>query len=311
VNNLRSFAVLDTEHEEAFDRITRLAAGLLDVPIALISLVDGERQWFKSRVGLDATETPRELAFCAHAIQGDILFTVKDATDDERFSANPLVTGQPNIRFYAGAPLKSEQGYNLGTLCIIDRVPRVLDDRQRELLEDLAGLAVRELELRKAASIDGLTGVFNRSALLAAAKSEFARARRYDTDLSLGIIDVDHFKLINDNWGHGGGDVILRGIAQACQSSIREGDVVGRIGGDEFAVLFPRASAEFAAKIMLRIQTNLRAAAFLGGHTGAVPTLSVGIAQVQPDDSGLLATWERADAAAYLAKRTRDAVVCG
>lgn len=146
---LDDLAILDTEPEEVFDRITRLASYILGVPIVLISLVDEERQWFKSRLGLDASETHRDLAFCSHAILSDELFVIPDATADERFAQNPLVTGAPDIRFYAGAPLTIRDGIRLGTLCAIDTEPRVLDDEQIQALQDLAAIVVDELALRQ------------------------------------------------------------------------------------------------------------------------------------------------------------------
>ncbi|MEM8986217.1 MAG: PAS domain-containing protein [Pseudomonadota bacterium] len=146
---LNSCHILDTPPEPAFDRITRTAAATLGAPIALISFVDEARQWFKSRVGLSATETPRDLAFCAHAILGDDIFEISDATKDPRFSQNPLVTGAPNIRLYAGAPLKTSDGHNLGSLCVIDTEPRSLTTEQRTILTDLADLVINILEARR------------------------------------------------------------------------------------------------------------------------------------------------------------------
>jgi PAS domain S-box-containing protein len=149
---LRALDVLDTPPEEAFDRLTRVASRILGTPIALVSLVDEDRQWFKSRVGLDATETPREHAFCAWAIHEPKVFEVADATRDPRFADNPLVVGDPGIRFYAGAPLVTDEGL-LGTLCVIDRTPRELTDEQRQILEDLAGAVVEILKSRQLARV--------------------------------------------------------------------------------------------------------------------------------------------------------------
>jgi GAF domain-containing protein len=150
IAELRRYEVLDTPVEPAFDRIVRLAALLLDVPITLISLIDAERQWFKSRHGLEATETPRALAFCDHAIRGHDVMVVADAAHDVRFRANPLVTGDPHIRFYAGAPLITPDGFALGTICAIDRAPRELSPRDSAILTALAAQVVHELEVRAA-----------------------------------------------------------------------------------------------------------------------------------------------------------------
>ncbi len=155
-SELDDFRVVDTLEEQAFDDLTRMAASVCGVPIALISLLDRDRQWFKSRVGLQATETPREFAFCEHAIHAaEPVMMVRDATQDERFAANPLVTGDPSIRFYAGAPLVSSGGQRLGTICVIDRVPRELDARQIETLQFLADQVMRKLEERRRALAAG------------------------------------------------------------------------------------------------------------------------------------------------------------
>lgn len=147
---LASYDIMDTAAEKVFDDLTRLATTICGTPISLVSLVDENRQWFKSRVGLDAEQTPRDQAFCAHAIQDDVPFIIEDATKDARFVDNPLVTDDPNIRFYAGMPLIVEDGSALGTLCVIDRKPRSLTDEQIRSLEVLRDAVVSNLELRKA-----------------------------------------------------------------------------------------------------------------------------------------------------------------
>lgn len=153
---LRSLSILDSEPEARFDRLTRLAQQLFQVEIALVSLVDEQRQWFKSRQGLDATETKRSISFCGHAIEQDRIFVIEDTHADERFSDNPLVTDGPRIRFYAGCPLKGPGGYLMGTLCIIDPRPRRFDDQDRDALRVLAELA--EAELREPVSERGEAG---------------------------------------------------------------------------------------------------------------------------------------------------------
>ena len=146
---LRSYAVLDTEAEQAYDDLTALAAQVLGVPIALVSLIDSDRQWFKSRVGLDVDQTPRSQAFCDHAIREREVLVVHDATQDPRFADNPLVTGDPSIRFYAGAALVNPDGLALGTLCVIDSQPRSFDAHQRASLAMLSRQVMAQLELRK------------------------------------------------------------------------------------------------------------------------------------------------------------------
>lgn len=148
LESLRLYRILDTPPEVAFDRITRIIAKTVGVPIALVSLVDQDRQWFKSKYGIEASETPRELAFCSHAILGNEVFVVEDALLDSRFADNPLVVADPSVRFYAGAPLRTSEGHNLGTLCAIDQSPRKLSGDHQQLLEDMAHLVVDELELR-------------------------------------------------------------------------------------------------------------------------------------------------------------------
>lgn len=152
LQSLRALLILDTPPEERFDRITSFAAQEFDVPIVLVSLVDGDRQWFKSRVGLEACETPRDISFCGHAILSPDTLVVHDARDDARFADNPLVTGPPHIRFYAGAPLTLPNGHAVGTLCLISPHPRGYDALDRAIHHALRDLVVEELTRQEASA---------------------------------------------------------------------------------------------------------------------------------------------------------------
>lgn len=146
---LRDYAILDTEPERAFDDLALLASHICATPVSLISLVDEDRQWFKAKVGVSASQTSRDISFCAHAIQEDGLFVVPDALEDQRFANNPLVLSDPYIRFYAGAPLRNPAGHALGTLCVVDRKPRRLTFEQQQALEALSRQVTAQLELRR------------------------------------------------------------------------------------------------------------------------------------------------------------------
>lgn len=150
-NRLKALAasgLIDSPPEQAFDRITWLATRIADTPMSMVSLLTARRQWFKSRVGIDIAETPREWAFCGHAVLRDTPLIVSDASNDDRFSGNPLVINDPFIRFYAGFPVVDGEGYRLGTLCVLDRRPRTLDEQQRRALSELATIASEEIARR-------------------------------------------------------------------------------------------------------------------------------------------------------------------
>ena len=146
--NLHQYHILDTPPEQIFDDLVALAAQICETPVALISLVDENRQWFKAALGVNESETPRDISFCGHAILGEDVFEVSDATKDGRFRDNPLVTNEPHVRFYAGAPLKSPEGHNLGTLCVIDHEARFLSEAEHDALEALARLTVQLMDKR-------------------------------------------------------------------------------------------------------------------------------------------------------------------
>ena len=257
LGSLRSLNILDTLPEERFDRLTRMASRVFEVPISLVSLIDENRQWFKSRVGLDVCETLRDISFCGHAILGNEIFVIEDAQKDERFRDNPLVTGPPHIRFYAGAPLRYLNGNKLGTLCIIDQKPRVMTEDDLNTLRDLAEMAEGELGAIHLATIDDLTKISNRRGFFTLAQSSISLCARQATPVSLVYIDLDNFKPINDEYGHAEGDRALVSFAGLMRKCFRQSDVIGRLGGDEFAVLLTNTQAEEAGEIVGRFRSLL------------------------------------------------------
>jgi PAS domain S-box-containing protein len=195
LESLHRYAILDTLPEQEFDDLSRLAALICGTPIALVSLVDGNRQWFKSKVGIDEPETPRDVAFCAHAILDSGVMVVPDALADDRFRSNPLVTGNPNVRFYAGAPLLTSEGHALGTLCVIDRVPRSLSAEQLEALKALSRLVVTELELRR--NVSDLSKAMRERHLL---EGELDQLFQLSLDLFCIAGFDGYFKRLNPSW---------------------------------------------------------------------------------------------------------------
>lgn len=236
LNCLNSLNILDTPAEERFDRYTRLVQRILDVPIALVSLVDSNRQWFKSCLGLDASETSREVSFCGHAILGDDIFVINDAQNDARFIDNPLVTEDPGIRFYAGYPLEYSDGSKLGTLCVIDTQPRFFQPGELDILADVGALVIRELEAIQLAILDDLTGISNRRGFKLLSQKSLDICYREKIPASLAFFDLNGFKKINDKFGHAEGDRALANFARMMMNSFRASDVFARLGGDEFVV---------------------------------------------------------------------------
>jgi len=235
--SLHSMRILDTPSEERYDRLTRVARRTFGVQICLVSLVDSDRQWFKSKQGLEACETSREISFCGHAILEDEVLVVGDASEDTRFADNPLVTGAPYIRFYAGCPLKDPSGYRIGTLCIIDPEPRQMSDDEIETLRDLAAMVENEVRVSSQITIDELTQVANRRGFHTIANHLLSLCRRTGTSAELAFFDLDGFKAVNDTHGHAAGDELLRHFARLLIKCFRTADAVGRLGGDEFVVL--------------------------------------------------------------------------
>jgi diguanylate cyclase (GGDEF)-like protein len=229
-----------------------MAKRMFDVSISLVSLIDEDRQWFKSAQGLEATETPRDISFCGHAINQEGLFIIPNAIEDERFFDNPLVTDAPNIRFYAGYTLKLREGLNIGTLCLIDPKPRVMDDEDQQLLRDLGAMIEQEIKSIQLAALDEQTLICNRRGFLNLVDHSLKMCRRNQVSMSFLLFDLNKFKAINDTYGHHEGDFVLTKFAQIMLDTFRDVDVIGRLGGDEFVVMLTDSSKENAEEILAR-----------------------------------------------------------
>ncbi|HHO47489.1 MAG TPA: sensor domain-containing diguanylate cyclase [Desulfobacteraceae bacterium] len=313
LNVLKSFQILDTPPEPSYDDITRLASYVCETPIALISLVDSDRLWFKSRIGLNLSEASREIAFCAHAILQPDIFVVPDTREDQRFADNPLVTGEPQVRFYAAAPLITTRGEALGTICVIDQVPKTLNDKQRELLGSLSRQVMVQLELHRhiqeqerqtrlmeeyqktlketntrleeAVLTDDVTGFRNTRFLHEYLGDYLAPDNVSHRKISLVFFDMDDFKRAVDAHGHLMGSRMLREVAQTVHRLLGPEDHLVRYGGDEFIVLLPGQGRKESYPKVVRMKNEIHDTPFLHGENLEVRlTASFSLATC-PDDA--------------------------
>jgi diguanylate cyclase (GGDEF)-like protein len=290
---LLELEILDTPAEAEFDDLVLLASELCQTPISLVSLVTSERQWFKAAIGISASETPIEASFCAHAIRQPGLLVVEDALTDERFRDNPLVLGDPHIRFYAGMPVCAGNEVPVGTLCVIDTVPRSLSAEQAKALTILGQQVQTRLQLRSErikllravadnqmlsrqleatnaalseanerlqhlASTDMLTGLVNRRAFEEKLSDGFQKAQTNRRPLALLVVYLDDLEKRIDEFGHAAGNETLRSIGEVLRKSVRGGQIAARIGGEEFAVLLPEMTRLQAANLARRVQETLK-----------------------------------------------------
>lgn len=323
---LQRYEILDTPADGSFDRITALASRLLGTPIAIVSLVDVDRIWFKSHHGLPVQQIDREPGLCASAILGDGAYVLNDALTDPRSMANPLVAGEFGLRFYAGVPLRTQDHHNLGVLCCLDFQPRELTAAEQRTLQDLADLVMDQMELRLAArkvdvlhqrlkvaheelghqaSHDALTGLWNRKAILTLMEQVRARARRHASPMAAMMLDVDFFKKVNDTYGHQAGDRVLVAVARRLHGALRANDTIGRMGGEEFLAVLEDCSVENAAIVAERCR---RAVCDLPvvvddttGQTIQV-SISIGLSHVDVGDLSAEQVVASADMALYDAK---------
>lgn len=317
IRSVHAYQILDTPPEPEFDALARLASHTFSAPIAVVAMMDSERLWFKSKLGLDIPELDRKVAFCAHAIMHpkDPL-VVPDLQQDDRFTQNPLVAQPPHVRFYAGSPILDAEGLPLGTIAIIDAKPREFSDNQRNALHDLSTLVTtaldarkRSIDLERLASTDHLTGIANRVRFEAALQAELACAQRSGIPVSLICMDLNGFKEVNDTFGHSAGDEVLVEVARRITSLTREGDTFARLGGDEFAIVVSDVNGTAVNSLLSRIGPTV--ALPINLSSGAVVSVgtSVGIATTLNDNFRADDLMQRADADLYRDKRGSGAMV--
>ena len=330
---LDAYAVVDSVPEQSYDDIVRLAITLCDVPAAAISLIDHDRQWFKAQIGLDTRETARSEAICDRVIRHpDRTLVVEDLLEHPELPRPAMrVEGDP-LRFYAGVPLLSPDGQPLGAVCVLDSKPRTLTEAQREGLEVLARQTQHLLELRRyameqrrllsereafaqrledaradlqrrndllehSATHDALTGLLNRAALAQLRDNVEAMRQLQQAPYTLMLLDVDHFKDVNDRHGHLLGDRALRAVADAVAASIRDHDVAVRYGGEEFLILLPDTRLAQATQVAERIRQRIAVAPL-----PFTLTVSIGVAAGEPTRDWSEQVFDRADQALYRAK---------
>ena len=252
---LHALKLLDTKAEERYDRLTRMASRSFNVPTSILSLVDQDRQWSKSCAGPNIPECDRASSFCGHAILGNEIYVIEDALADDRFKDNPHVIGDPYYRFYAGAPLRNANGFKMGTLCILDHVPRSMQDEDLSMLRDLARMAEREFHNSELGTIDELTRISNRRGFISLTKNRIRLCAREQVPLSIVFFDLNNLAHIKERFGNPEGDLAVKAFSDLMCRSFRDSDVFARVGGDEFAVLLTNASDIFATKIIKRFRS--------------------------------------------------------
>ncbi|HEV1997941.1 MAG TPA: GAF domain-containing protein [Candidatus Dormibacteraeota bacterium] len=256
LESLRELWLLDTEPEERFDRVTRMAQRLFDVPIAAFSLVDSERVWFKSKIGLDFPEMQRGDAFCSHAILTDGIIQVEDAADDPRFRHSPIVKSAPGVRFYAGFPVRSAERRRVGVLAIMDTKPRLLSADDLNSLADLATGIEGEISATRVSTVDELTGMLNLRGFHQFADKLLKISARSGTALSLLYVDVLNPKTSSSPRDR---ETILKQVADTINQTFRQSDVLARIGPARFCALLPENSDHAGETATARLQTAIRA----------------------------------------------------
>jgi diguanylate cyclase (GGDEF)-like protein len=254
---LDRYDVLDTAAEDCFDQITQAIISALEVPCAAISFLDGERQWFKSKIGLAISEIPRAISFCNYTIAQNSPMIIEDVLQDVRFGEHPAISGSPFVRSYIGMPLTTPDGHNIGTISAMDIVPRPFRRPKIDWLERLAELVIHELELRQQAEKDRLTGALTRSGFSVEVQKAISLFDRQEIKSTLVLFDVDLYKMVKHRFGRPSGNAMLKSVIEPLVMRLKPANCIGRIGGTQFAVLLTDTSQAKAIEEAAAIRRKL------------------------------------------------------
>jgi diguanylate cyclase (GGDEF)-like protein len=320
LESLRRMLTLGAPAEHDYLRVSRLAQRLFNVPITYVSVLDGQNQYMMSPLGMTAMSIPYEQSMCRFVIEGKARIVCPDALLDERFVQAHAVVNPPGIRFYVAQPIRNAEGHVIGALCIADIRPREFSDEEQCLLEDLSYLLESTIALRYlsfshekalllAGSLgldvmtDALTSVFNRRGIIDMANHAYARCIHEHRSFSLALVDLDHFKAINDEFGHVIGDEALKEAAHRIQRAVRGGDIVGRWGGEEFLVVLPGSGPNVLQDVGNKL-VQMVGGPFIVQDCKLSLSASVGLAGVgtAQDVFDEIAWLEAADQALFMAK---------
>lgn len=299
---LEKLDILDSPRDETLDRIARLIIQIFGVDSSIVSFIDSHRQWYMASQGMQRDEVGRRDTFCQHTLEGVQPLVVRDASTDPRFAENPHVTSVGGVRFYAGVPLRTREGHNVGTVCAIGNAPRMFSAKDEMILTELTQLAMDFIELNRQATIDGLTGILNRRAFREDAERAIALAARHRTNLAVVGFDLDFFKSINDTHGHAAGDQVLVAATGAIRDALRVGDIFGRVGGEEFLIVLPNTDRDGALVVAEKLRQAIAALAFDFDGVARSVTASFGLARLSLVARDLDTLTAHADAALYKSK---------
>jgi diguanylate cyclase (GGDEF)-like protein len=314
---LQRTQLLDTPPDDEFDFLATLAAQVCDAPFAFITLVDRDRVWVKAAVGFEAGPSARDDSLCAWSILEDGGLSIPDLSADPRTAALPTTVGGPKFRMYHGANLVDAEGHRLGTLCVLDRRPRTLDPKQRRLVARLARQVMalverheQRLELVRArslldllSSVDELTGLAHRRALLERLAQETERARRFGTPLTVVLIDLDHFKLVNEIHGNAVGDQVLRNVGTQLRAHLRSLDLAGRHAGEQLCLVLPGTPPAGGVEVAQALREKIAGTVHRCDGQVLSVTASFGVAGLEPGTSGTVeGLLKAAEAALHHAK---------